>query len=128
MSNRWFAATFVNPFVLTGALVPLPQKTESEWKAYDVSPILRSNLDGSNSVLWGSHIRKQGRSEGQVEESPTNPYFVPRETGPVLRPDDLLGLIRSSVTPSVWSQGEGTLDIQETSLLVDAPPTTQREV
>ena len=123
----WFAALSLGAaFVFSS---PASQGgPETEWKAYDISSILRPALDGGNPALWGTRILSSARDRGSGETAPPNPFFVSRGSGPLLQPDELLGLIRNAVTPSVWSQGEGSLDVQETALLVEGPPATHQEI
>lgn len=108
---------------------PAKRRGDLVVKIYDASSLLREIPEPSNPTRWRSHVSAPDwRQPAEDESEGNNPFWPEREGGAVIRPEDLLGILRAAATPSAWAQGDASMDVQGNALLVEAPAGTHEEI
>lgn len=99
-------------------------EVQKSWKTYDISWFFKNLSDSDPQTIWGSHVLDE---EEEEDSAVLFPFFQRREAVPLLRPNELIGLLNSSIGRTN-TDPEEIFDVQGGKLFVFGKSTTHKRV
>ncbi len=100
------------------------KESQKSWKIYDVSWFFKNLSDSDPQTIWGSHVLGE---EDEADRAVLFPFFQRREAVPLLRPNELIALLNSSIGRANVDADE-ILDVQGGKLFVFGKGATHKRV
>ena len=96
-----------------------PQVEESSLAVYDIASLIYHGLDQPGKIL------SLGATGGGADAGGAL-FTQSEETGKPPTPDEVVELLKASVTPQAWNDEHNGITVRDTTLYITAPPDTHR--